>query len=268
MNPGPFADLPRGPAALAEVVQGLLMHEHVAPTYGVTLRPEQHAEAHLRTVEDMLQSISAKDPAPLTSARPPAERQVGVCRHFSLMHAAMLRAQGVEARARCGFGAYFEKGKFYDHWVTEYRSTADGRWVMVDTQMDAHQRKLFKVAFDPLDVPREQFLVAGHAWTMCRDGKEDPKNFRILDMSGWWFIASNVIRDVAALNGRAMLPWDVWGAMTPDDAEIDFDFIDRLAAMSLDPDAHAAALKAAYADSRVAVPATVFNNVLGRTETV
>ena len=45
---------------------------------------------------------------------------VGVCRHFTLLHVAMLRAHGVAARARCGFGAYFEKGKFVDHWVTEY----------------------------------------------------------------------------------------------------------------------------------------------------
>ena len=29
-------------------------------------------------------------------------------------------AQGMPARARCGFGAYFEKGKYVDHWVTEY----------------------------------------------------------------------------------------------------------------------------------------------------
>jgi len=263
-----FADLPRGPAALAEIVQGLLIHEHIADTYGVTLRPEQHGEAHLRTVEDMLQSIAAKDPAPLATPRPAGERQVGVCRHFSLMHMAMLRAQGIDARARCGFGAYFEKGKFYDHWVTEYRDATDGRWVMVDAQMDGHQQKLFRLGFDPLDVPRDQFLVAGQAWKLCRDGREDPKNFCILDMSGWWFIASNVIRDVAALNDRAMLPWDVWGAMTPDDAKVDFDFIDRLAALSREPDADPAALRAAYADRRVAVPAAVFNNVLGRSETV
>lgn len=263
-----LAGLPQGPAALAGIVQGLLMHEHIASTYGVTLSPEQHAEAHVRSVEGMLAAIAARHPAPLTAARPPAERQVGVCRHFSLMHVAMLRAQGVAARARCGFGAYFEKGKFYDHWVTEYFDDAQGHWVMVDAQMDGHQLKLFKVDFDPLDVPRQQFLVAGHAWKLCRDGVENPKDFGILDMWGWWFIASNVIRDVAALNDRVMLPWDVWGAMTEDDAKIDFTFIDRLAAMTLDPDAHAAVLKAAYDDPRIAVPLTVFNAVLNRPEAV
>ena len=260
--------LPRGPAALAGIVQGLLIHEHIASSYGIALRPEQHQEAHVRSVEDMLAGIAAGDPAPLTTPRAAAERQVGVCRHFSLMHVAMLRAQGIEARARCGFGAYFDKGRFVDHWVTEYRNEAEGRWVLVDTQLDEHQRKLFGIGFDPLDVPRDQFLVAGDAWKLCRSGMLDPGRFGILDMWGRWFVASNVIRDVASLNGRVMLPWDVWGAMTTDDTQVDVALIDRLAGLSRAPDADPAALRAAYADPRVAVPTTVFNAVLNRIDTV
>ena len=98
----PFAGLPASPVELAEVVQGLLMHEHLAPAYGLTLSPAKHAEAHVRAVEAMLESIAARDRRPLTAARAPGERQVGVCRHFTLMHVAMLRHQGVPARARCG----------------------------------------------------------------------------------------------------------------------------------------------------------------------
>ena len=133
----------------------------------------------------------------------------------------MLRAQGVAARARCGFGAYFEKGKFVDHWVTEYWNEAQKRWVLVDAQLDARQRELFKVTFDPLDVPRDQFLVAGDAWRLCRAARPIPMQFGILDMHGLWFVAGNLIRDVAALNNHEMLPWDVWGAMARSDAELD-----------------------------------------------
>ncbi len=92
--------------------------------------------------------------------------------------------------------------------------------------------------------------------------------FGILDMFGLWFIASNVIRDVAALNNREMLPWDVRGAMTLVDAEIDLAFIDRLASLSSRPDDAPEGLRAAYDDSRVTVPPTVFNAVLGREEPV
>jgi hypothetical protein len=262
-----FKDLPGDPGALAAIVQGLLVHEHIGPAYGLTLSGEQHAQAHVRPVERMLQDIARRDPRPLSAARAPGERQVGVCRHFTLLHVAMLRSKGVPARARCGFGAYFEKAKFLDHWATEYWNEGRKQWVLVDPQLDARQRELFKIAFDPLDVPRDQFLVAGDAWHLCRAGKADPNAFGILDMHGLWFIASNVVRDLAALNNHEMLPWDVWGPMVRTDAEIDRGLIDRLAQLTHDPDAHFAELRAIYDKGPpLSVPPTVFNAVLNRAE--
>ena len=263
-----FDGLPHDVGGLAHIVQGLLVHEHIAPAYGLTLSPQQHAQAHLRAVEKILETIAERDKRPLPVARPAEERVVGVCRHFTLLHVAMLRAQGVAARARCGFGAYFEKGKFIDHWVTEYWNEAQRRWVLVDSQLDSRQRELFKVTFDPLDVPRDQFVVAGDAWKLCRGGKADPASFGILDMYGLWFIAGNVIRDVAALNNHEMLPWDIWGAMARTDAELDLPFFDRLAELSHAPDEYADALRAIYEDKRIAVPGTVFNAVLNRPDPV
>lgn len=256
-----FDGLPKDPAALAGIVQGLLMHEHIAPAYGLKLGDAKHAEAHVRPVEEIVRQIVAHDPRPLTTARAPGERQVGVCRHFTLLHVAMLRRAGLRARARCGFGAYFDPGKFIDHWVSEYWNEDRKVWVLVDAQLDARQRELFKIAFDPLDVPHDQFLVAGDAWQRCRTGQADPGTFGILDMYGAWFIAGNVIRDVAALNDHVMLPWDVWGAMSPKDDEIDRALIDRLAALTVEPDRHFGEIRAIYQDPRVRVPATVFNAV-------
>jgi hypothetical protein len=260
--------LPRDVAGLAKVVQGVLIHEHIAPAYGVTLSAEQHAQAHMRGVEAMLDCIVRQDGRPLSQARSPGERVVGVCRHFTLLHVAMLRRQGIAARARCGFGAYFDKDKFVDHWVTEYWNEGAQRWLLVDAQLDQRQRELFGIAFDPLDVPREQFLVAGDAWQLCRSGKADAGAFGILDMHGLWFIAGNVIRDVAALNNHEMLPWDVWGGMAQTDAELDLPFLDRLAGFSHAPDRHFGELRAIYQDARVAVPGTVFNAVLDRPDPI
>ena len=256
--------LPRDVGSLATVVQGLLMHQHVSPAYGLKLSDAQLTESHIRGVETMLDRIVAHDPKPLLQARPEAERLVGVCRHFTLLHVAMLRRQAIAARARCGFGAYFEPDKFVDHWVTEYWNEGERRWVLVDPQLDTRQRELFKIAFDPLDVPRDQFLVAGDAWQLCRNGKASPDTFGILDMHGLWFVAGNVVRDAAALNNHEMLPWDVWGAMNPSDSQVDIPFIDRLAVLTREPDANLAALQEAYHDKRLAVPDTVFNAVLNR----
>lgn len=263
-----FAALPDDIAELPKVLHGLLIHEHLAEAYGVTLSERQRREPHVRGAAELLERVAVHDPRPLRHARAPGERFAGCCRHFTLLHVAMLRNKGIAARARCGFGAYFTKGKFVDHWVTEYFDEERLRWVLVDAQIDERQRTLFGIDFDTQDVPRDRFLVAGDAWRLCRDGKADPLAFGVLDMAGLWFIAGNVVRDVAALNNREMLPWDVWGAMVQADREIDLAFIDRLAALTHQPDRHFDELRAVYADPRIAVPPTVFNAVLGRPEAV
>ena len=106
-------------------MQGVLIHEHISPAYGVTLKPAQLDEPHVRAVEPMLERIVEHDPRAAVG-RPPAPTSAlsPCCRHFTLLHVAMLRTQGIPARARCGFGAYFVKGMFLDHWVTEYWNEA------------------------------------------------------------------------------------------------------------------------------------------------
>jgi len=60
----------------------------------------------------------------------------------------------------------------------------------------------------------------------------------------------------------------VWGAMVRTDPEIDRALIDRLADMTVEPDRHFGELRAIYQDPRVTVPATVFNAVRTRLETL
>ena len=266
------AALPADPRALAVIVQGLVLHMHWAESYGVTPTEAQRHEAHLRPVERMLDRLLERDPSPLVVARPPERRLIGVCRDFSLLLAAMLRAKGVPARTRCGFATYFEAGRFVDHWVCEYRDGPPGRWVMVDPQLDRLQRERLGIDFDPLVVPADRFLTAGAAWAACRSGAADPRRFGILDMHGWWFVAGNLVRDLAALNDMPMLPWDVWGAMPEPDEPIDAErlaLFDELARLTTDPDAAAAPLRRLYAeDGRLHVPAAVHNALLGRPEIV
>jgi hypothetical protein len=225
-------------------------------------------------VAGLLGRIMGEDSRPLTVAREPASRLPGNCRHFTVLAAAMLRAQGTPARARCGFGGYFGSGAFEDHWVCEYWDQAAPGWKLADAQIDDVQLNLFDVDFDLMDVPRDKFLVAGDAWRLCRAGDADPAKFGLsfMNEAGDWWIAANLLRDVAALNNMEMLPWDIWGAM-PGPGETIGDeglaLFDRLAELTRDADAAFADLTAAYAsDARLHVPATVYNGVLKRTEPV
>jgi excinuclease ABC subunit A len=98
-----YQDLPGTVPELIAVVQGILIHKLVIDFYQVELSPAARAEQLLRTVEQRLKRMLEFDPAPLTLARQPADRQVGVCRDFALLLVSMLRHQGIPARMRVGF---------------------------------------------------------------------------------------------------------------------------------------------------------------------
>ena len=218
-RPGAHADalagLPADLAALTEVVHGLMVHEHMAGMYGFELAAEHRASVHVRAVSRLLDQILADDDRPLEVTREPSARVPGNCRHFSVFTVAALRMHGIPARARCGFGGYFGTGWYEDHWVCEYWNATAGRWTLADAQLDDVQREAFGIELDVLDVSRDDFLVAGDAWLRCRAGLADPGTFGVSPMNeaGYWWIADNLLRDVAALNNMEMLPWDVWGEM-------------------------------------------------------
>lgn len=268
------AALPTDLDALVPVVQGLLVHEHQAEAYGVAIGDEARSAVHERRAEAIVDRIFALDPAPLDVARPPERRVAGSCRQISVLLTALLRAQGEPARARCGFGAYFLTRSYEDHWVVERWDPEEARWTLVDAQLDALQRELFSVDFPITDVPRDRFVVAGDAWTMTRAGVADADRFglSLVGDGGPFWIAGNLIRDAASLAGREMLPWDVRGAMwEPGGADDDerLAFLDRLADLTGDPDAHDDELaRLAAEDRRVRVAAVVHNAQRGDDEPV
>jgi hypothetical protein len=261
-DPGEHADLfdglPTNIPALCQVVQGLLLHVFWAERYGVALSEERQREVGIRRVSEMLARIQGMDDRALAVERVLDKKLVGNCRDFSVLLCAMLRARGVPARARCGFGAYFTPGMYEDHWVCEYWNGDAGRWVMVDAQLDALQREVLEIPFDPCDVPRDQFLVGGKAWRMCRAGGADPEKFGIFDMHGLWFIRGDLVRDLLALNKVEVLPWDGWGVIAKPDEELspdDIALLDRVAELTFVDDPPFAEVRAIYeGDARVRTP--------------
>lgn len=263
--------VPCDATSLTRYVQGSVLHEYWASEYGLELSEARKSESHIRHVNQMLGRILTLDGQPLSSTRPPDKRLVGNCRHFSVLFVALLRQQGVPARARCGFATYFVPGQFVDHWVGEYWDDAESRWVRVDAQLDELQQESLKLDFSALDVPHDRFVVAGDAWALCRSGEADPSQFGIHGMYGLWFIAGNVVRDFAALSKVEMLPWDVWGAMPTPDVPLSgeqIELFDRIATVARAADVSVTELRCLYEDERLRVRPTVFNAVRGRPETV
>ena len=238
-DPGAYAslyeNLPTSIADLVKLVQGITIHVFWTERYGFKAPQERMGELQLRTMERRLARTLELDPRPLTEPRPIEKKLLGNCRDHSLLLASLLRHQGVPARARCGFGAYFMPDHFEDHWVTEYWNQEQSRWVMVDAQLDELQRDVLKIKFDVLDVPRDQFIVGGKAWQVCRAGEQDPDTFGIFDMHGLGFVRGNLVRDVASLNKVELLPWDCWGVILHESLENPDDLaaLDELATLTV-----------------------------------
>jgi hypothetical protein len=268
-----FERLPNDVSALVRIVQGLTLHEFVASSmYGVTVSNERKSESHIREAERMLDRILELDDQPFNIARPPERRIVGVCRHFVVLLVTMLRAKHIPCRCRCGFGSYFNPGFYEDHVVCEYWNAAEKRWMLADPQFDEAWRNASKVDHDILDVPRDRFLIAADAWAHCRTRGSDPAKFGTVNgnLRGLWFIAADLVHDVAALNKMEMLRWDVWGAMPNPDTSLktdDLALFDHLAALTREPDESFEQLRKRYEDDdRLRVPPTVFNALRNRPE--
>jgi hypothetical protein len=261
--------------AVVDAVQGLLVYDVVAqPFYDVELTPIQAEAIHERDTARLLAVARSIDARPLDEPRPPARRVGARCHAYSRLTVAFLRAAGVPARARCGFGASFRPGWFEDHWVAEHWNAADARWQMVDAQLDATWRTMIGFTGDPLAITPTEFVTAGHAWQAWRRGELDAGRCGLssIDEHGAHWIAGNLRLDLAALNKVEMLPWDVWGAgwepgAEPTDALLHL--FDTVAELTVDPDARIGELRRRYeTDDSLRMDGTVFNVARGQMERV
>ncbi len=180
-------------------------------------------EIDTRYAADMFDLLRSKDDGPLGTPREPARRMIGCCRDYSLLLVAMARQHGIPARSRVGFATYLIPGWAADHVVAEVWDERVGRWRLVDGNLaigyvdpDDGQE------LDVLDLPRDRFLVAPEAWRRCRSGEADPESFGVSPsrpepyLRGWPYLLHNLLADLAALDRRDPVLWDVWGLGHPD----------------------------------------------------
>lgn len=262
--------------AAVRVVQGLLVYDLAAKgLYGVELTAAQAGAVHERDAAALLELARTIDPRPLDQPRTPGERIGGRCNTYTLLTVALLRAAGIPARSRCGFGAYFVPGFYEDHWVAECWNPEERRWILVDAQLDeTWQRTIGMNASIPAIVGPEQFLTAGHAWQAWRAGQLDADRCGLtsIDEHGAFWIAGNLRLDLAALNKVEMLPWDVWGLGWEPPEQPTSEMLaafDAIAALTVDPDHRLEDVLDRYeSDPSFRMDGTVFSVALGEQQRV
>ncbi len=230
---GLFEGLPENPAALRELVSRLIVHVAWAANYGIP--PDTPMPRETLPVVQRLALTQSALRAPLTTRRSPAQRTFGTCRDYALMLTAMLRQRAIPARVRCGFATYFTSAPYEDHWICEYWSAAQARWVRADAQIDERLREQLDITFDCADLPEQAFLPAGQAWQLARSGSVDADIFGHGNDRGWWFLRVNVHRDLLALTNQQTSAWDGWRNSTVASKKLTptaFAAVDRIAESS------------------------------------
>jgi hypothetical protein len=265
-DPGAYGSLldsvPRDLPALCHIVRGLVVHYHSDALVGCDLPPERFAEVRTRSVASMLERLGELNPRPLTITRLPECRLIGCCRDAATLVCAVLRHHGVPARVRVGFASYLAPNLSVDHWVVEWWDDERQRWILTDAEQEAPVVGANGSTFDPCDVPRDEFLVAGQAWQASRAGWENASRFGYdPEMTGLGVIRNNLLHDLACLNKMELTPWDFWGLSLTDfeqHTEDDLALLDQVAMLTQGGNDDILAVRSLYGrDPRLRVPPTV-----------
>lgn len=200
------------------------------------------SQVDLRTVPAMLDALDRIACLPLEAERLPEQRMIGNCRDVAVLACAALRARGIPARARYGFGHRFydPAEPLHEHVVTEF---AAPDWQMIDCRATSEIVARYSVPLVPgQTLPAGFFQTALDVWRDCRAGRRDFAGFSSAKddpAHGMWYVSRLVYLDLASLHGFEALMWDVWGPqvfrtapLALDDPE-ELQLLDLLAA--LDP---------------------------------
>ncbi len=103
------------------------------------------------------------------------------CRYVSVLMCAILKAKGIPARSRAGFAPYFHEGVSMDHWINQYYSEPQNRWVTFDAD-GFYQEGGMPLA--QYDMPKGSFHWAAEAYLAVRRGQADGRRFLYADGLG------------------------------------------------------------------------------------
>ncbi len=243
--------LPVDMDVLHSALGGLMIHIWKVQKHHPDLVLERSEEIKTRHIRRSLEALLALDDRPLNVARDESRRLIVDCRHFATLLCAVLRQRGILARSRWGFATYLEKTHYQNHCLCEYWSAKEGRWVLEDPDLRMH------------DVAPEQFILAGRAWQMCREDRNNGALFgfgRHPRGQGLSKVRGILVSDFAALNGFEMLSDDWWGMHLKNNKDVakdDTALLDRAAALATTDEAFDARRELYECSAALRVPAVI-----------
>ncbi len=270
-DPGAKAidELPGELGALREASSQLVFHYRAGGDFAANGVPAERAsEINTCYADAMFTRLLGRGEPALARPRPAPDRFVGCCRDATVLFLALARHKGIAARARVGFAAYIIPGWLVDHVVAEVWDAAEGRWRLVDPEMEGSWTPEFNghpVSW--LDLTSEEFVTGPRAWQAARAGQSDPARHVVspdLDipvLRGWPFLAHQVTHDLAALAKAEMLLWDGWGMELGHGPgpvpEADAAVLDEVSARTADPGAALDDITALAQRDGLRVPPTI-----------
>jgi hypothetical protein len=137
----------------------------------------QPEDDNLVTAAAMLAELYRRDSRGIVGDREPEDKLVVTCRFVAILMASILKSKGIPARVRSGNASYFDTADLGDasgdHWIDQYWSEKEGRWVTIDVDGSLS----LEDQFDPYDMPDGKFDFPADAWLDIRAGKVDPQHF-------------------------------------------------------------------------------------------
>ncbi len=254
-----FQSLPEDPRALGNLISHQIVHR-------VTLREgNTNANADLRygdmneypwhrmrCEDDMFLTAPAitaelfrRDSRGFTADRAVPDKLVLTCRYVSVLVSAIYKAKGIPCRSRAGFAPYFQPGVSVDHWINQVWSQAENRWITFDADGFYNEAAM---GISQYDMSEDSFDWAARAWLSIRYGKTNGNSFLYADGLGTCGLKA-VIRylfyDFHALMNHEISylfqPCYIDGKFESL-AESEFQELDRLAELLLDPEENFPAL--------------------------
>jgi len=190
---GPYAkyykSLPDDIAELGSLVYHQIIHrmflqiESQNPAYHVPGNMCDYPWYRMRCEDDILLTATAMtaelfrmDHQGFYTGRAVKHKIVVTCRYAAILMAAILKAKGIPCRCRSGFNIYANPDYGYDHWINQYWSAKESRWINLDVHAYMGQDS---VGFDQFNIPDERIGWVAQIWLDVRLGKRNGQNYVI-----------------------------------------------------------------------------------------